>query len=191
MKGWKRFAIGATSAITLVIVSTLAVAVSTAGSGSLRTVAGGVARLLATGPAIDASAGGGVASGTGGATVSVGPTATLTDRILIQGTLTFSCGPLLGFGSGFASGQGFVQVQQAAGREIAFAGGQFSVTCDGLTHTIPYGATSFNLTFHPGGAVAEARYGTNFDICGFNPVTFQFQCVSAVSGGTPITILAR
>lgn len=202
MRGFKRLAIVATSALTLGTISMLAAAVSVGGSGTLRSVAAGAAQLLAANPAIDANAGGGggggVASNTGGATISVGPTATLTDRILIHGSVTFSCGPLLMFSffgpSGFVTGPGNVQVQQAAGRDVAFAGGSFSVTCDGLTHTVGYSATAFNFTFHPGGAVADAQFGSPFfggQFCGINPSTFQFQCVSADSGLTPITIVAR
>ena len=200
MRGLKRFTVVATSALTLATISTLAVAVSVGGSGTLRSVAVGAARLLAANPAIDANAGGGgVGSSTGGATISVGPTATLTDRILINGSVTFSCGPLLAFGmfggfSGFVTGQGNVQVQQAAGRDVAFAGGQFPVACDGMTHTEGFSATAFNHTFHPGGSIAAAQFGSPFfpsNFCGVNPTTFQFQCVSADSGPTPITIVAR
>lgn len=193
LRGFKRIAMVASTAGTLVVVSTLAVATTSVGSGPLKAVASSVTRLLVARPAIDASAGGGgggggVSSSSPGVTITIAPKATLTDRILVRGTLTTTCGPLFNFDGTLAGGTGFISVSQAAGHEVAFAGGSFSFTCAGVPESISYGATAFNVPFHPGGAVADASF---FNVCGLiSPFGFQFVCLNGDSGPVTITIQA-
>jgi len=187
LRGFKRFAIVGSTAISLGMMSTLAVVATTVGSGSVKTVAAGIAKVMAARPAIDASAGGGgAASGSPGVTITIAPTATLTARLLVQGTLTVTCGPLFNFDGTLVSSTGFISVQEAAGDQVAFGGGSYSFTCSGTPELIAYSVTAFNVPYHPGTGVADASF---FSVCGSpTPFQFGFVCLNGDSGPTVITI---
>ncbi len=187
-KNLKRFAIAGMTAVTLAGVSALAVATTSTGSGPLRHVAGGVAAVLGGQRPIDASAGG-VASTSPGVTIALAPTATLTDRLLVAGTVTVQCPLIINFNGLPITGQGNVFVQQAAGNQVADGFGAFNVTCDGVSRATPYQVTPFNVAYHPGGAIAEASFGQNFTFCFFAP--FGPVCASGDTGSVPITIVHR
>lgn len=189
LRGFRRFAVVGATAATLAVVSTLAVATTTLGSGSLKTVAAGVAKMMAARPAIDASAGGGgTASGSPGVSITVAPTATLTARLLVQGQLTVTCGPLFNFDGTLVHATGFISVEEAAGNRVADGGGSYAFTCAGVPETVQYSATPgpFGPPYHPGTGVADASF---FQVCGLtSPFSFQFVCLNGDSGPTVITI---
>jgi hypothetical protein len=183
----KRFVVALTTAGTLAAVSTLAIALTPGGASAARSIALGAGRALAV-KSIDAHAASTCTSTNSFscASVSVGPNATLTDRILVQGTVTVTCGPIFSFSGGFLSGTGNISVQQASGRQVAYAYGQFNYVCDGVPHSSSWSATAGNLTFKPGGAIADANLGYGYN-CGYDP-NFNYVCVSGDSGPTSITI---
>jgi len=119
-------------------------------------------------------------------TITIAPTATLTARLLVRGTLTVTCGPLFNFDGTLVSSTGFINVEEAAGDKVAFGGGSYSFTCAGIPETVPYGVTSFNVPFHPGTGVADASF---FSVCGMtSPFSFSFVCLNGDSGPTVITM---
>jgi hypothetical protein len=129
-------------------------------------------------PIIDVSADSGCAPVTGGcipASVSLGPSFSLENRIAITGQVTATCGPFF-FGG---SGNLFLGIDQAAGRQVAHAFASTTPTCDGTPHTYTLTAIASNLTFHRGSAVATASvfaqgYDIHFNFVSEDASTTQF-----------------
>jgi hypothetical protein len=159
--------------------------------------AAGVPLLLGAIPAMTVSAGGGGGGGgfsSPGVTVTVAPTATLTSRILVDGTVITTCGPLYNYDGTVVVSTGFISVEQAAGRSIVGAGGTYAFSCTGNPETGSYGATGG--PFHPGTAVADANFGQqNGSLCGYTDQNVSqdgnynsFECIVGDSGSTVITL---
>jgi hypothetical protein len=185
LKSLKRIAIAGMTAVTLAGVSVLAAATTPTGTGLLRHLASGVASVLNAQRPIDASAGG-VATFSPGVTMSLAPTATVTDKLLVAGTVTFQCPLMLDFNGRPASTTGTVIVQQASGKTVVNGQGTFNVTCDGQTHINPYAVTPYNAPYKRGGAIAEAFFGQYGGFCVYG--IFGFQCASGDTGSVPISI---
>ena len=137
--------------------------------------------LSAFRPIIDVSADSGCVPVTGAcipASASLGPSFSLAKRIAITGKVTATCGPFFSFGSGNVN----LNIDQAAGREVAHAFASTTATCDGTSHTYTLTAIASNLTFHKGSAVATASvFAQGFD--------FNFNFVSESASTTQIVSL--
>jgi hypothetical protein len=122
--------------------------------------------LSAARPIIDVSADSGCAAVTGAcipASVSVGPSFSLAKKIAITGQVTATCGPFF-FGT-FTPGGINLNIDQAAGRQVAHAFASATPTCDGTPHTYTLIAVASNLTFRKGSAVASASvFAQGYDI---------------------------
>jgi len=133
--------------------------------------------LSAVRPIIDVSADSGCVPVTGAcipASVSVGPSFSLANKIAITGQVTATCGPFF-FG---ALGSVDLNIDQAAGRQVAHAFTSTTAICDGTPHTYTLTAVASNLTFHKNSAVATASvfaqgYDINFTFISENASTTQ------------------
>ena len=121
-----------------------------------------------------------------GTPLNTAPTATLTDKLLVAGTVTFQCPLMLDFNGLPASTTGTVIVQQASGKTVVNGQGTFNVTCDGQTHINPYAVTPYNAPYKRGGAIAEALFGQYGGFCVYG--IFGTQCASGDTGSVPISI---
>jgi hypothetical protein len=108
--------------------------------------------------------------------MSIAPTVTVSDKQILTLTVTQTCPLLVDFnGQPVFNSFGFAGVQQVQGRLIAHAGGSLTTVCDGLQHTSIVTALAFDHPFRSGSGVAQASV---FNLCGMDPTTFLFQCIS-------------
>ena len=132
-------------------------------------------------------------------TVTVGATATLTDRVLIVVPVTVVCAPLPNTPT---SDVVSVQVIQAAGHDVSRGFTQmFGDVSSGTTFLTCDGSTPNNLVFsvlpdpgsgpfHGGSAVVTAFAShTTGESCGFPGCFFNFQTESGTSG--PVSVKLR
>jgi hypothetical protein len=141
---------------------------------------------------ISASAAGGGGGGTSGAiSMSIAPTVTLSDRLLLTGTVTVMCPELDQYPGGppvtSPYPDGNLNVSEVAGNSIAHAGlGGWATTCDGVSRTFTLTGSAWDHPFHPGSGAAQAFAG---QVCGFDPVSATFTCFTG-SVTQPVSITA-
>jgi hypothetical protein len=169
MSRWKRPALVLVSIVSLMAVSAVAFSMTPVGSRYLGPVRAAVVGALQSRPVIDADAQACLSSGGSclAPQISIGPTATLVDRISVTDTVTVTCGPFLFVE--FESGN--FEVDQPAGNQVAHAFAGFTPTCDGTSHQFTLTAIAQNAPMHPGTAVATA----SIDACG-QDFNFNFVC---------------
>jgi hypothetical protein len=147
-----------------------------------------IARAIAVGAVvaaaaipIGASAAGGGGGGTPGAiNITIAPIVTLSDRLILTGTVTVTCAELDQYPGGppvtnfYPDGN--LNVSEVAGNNIAHAGlGGWTTTCDGVTRTYTLTGSAWDHPFHPGSGAASAFAG---QVCGYDPVSATYMCVT-------------
>jgi len=126
----------------------------------------GVRTLSGLRPIVDAGAAPDLVSpGVGSFTVSIGDTGTVSDKLLVTVPLTITC-----TGQVFSS----MQVDQAAGQQVAHAFAGLQPACDGVSRTYAVTATAQNVPFKPGTAVVSV----------FATLCSAFTCQSETTTGT-------
>jgi hypothetical protein len=124
-------------------------------------------------------------------TLVVGPSATLTDRILVTAPVTITCSPLVSdlFSGSPAAPFLQVTVSQAAGKTVHGGSNVMSLpasSCDNTAHTMPVSVTGG--PFHGGTAIISA----SAYMCGFltTPVgtSTSFICENANAGPLPVKL---
>lgn len=133
--------------------------------------------------AADTTGGGGSSTGFGTMSITIGRTATLQARLVVNVPVTVTCtspADAISVDGTFAA----LQVQQASGKGVAQATGfGQQLTCDGLPHTFTMSAAATGLVFHGGSAVAMVDAIT----CG-TLSDFTFACTSVITPWTTIRI---
>jgi hypothetical protein len=150
--------------LSLGVIALLGLIASPAGAALQPGMNQALQALSALRPIVDVSAAGCVPV-TGDcipASVSLGTSFSLAKKIAITGQVTATCGP---FFFGFSSGNVYLSIDQAAGRQVAHAFASTTATCDGTPQTYTLTAIASNLTFRKGSAVATASvFAQGYDI---------------------------
>ncbi len=179
MSPWKKLALAATTALTL-----LALAVMTGGPAAALRALGQHAALAAATSPVDAQAGGGDATSPalGPVLISIGSDWTLVDKLTLTGSLTVRCGPFLP-DPNFSSSAN-VQISEPAGHTVGHAFGSITPACDGVSHTYVVTASVQDVPFRPSSGSATA----NAFACGIDPSSFFFVCQSGQADPTQVSI---
>jgi len=143
-----------------------------------RAIATGAFVLAAVTPTTASAAGGGGGGTPGVISITIAPIVTLSDRLILTGTVTTTCPELDQFPGGppviafFPDGQ--LNVEEVAGNSIAHAGlGSWTDVCDGVSRTYTLTGTAWDHPFHPGTGAGSAFAG---QVCGYDPVSAMFTC---------------
>jgi hypothetical protein len=183
MSRLKRVLLVSTTAASLLVLTVVTASATAGGRGALRAAgtsavllsAGGTAhsqpvRLAATAPGVALR-------------VSVGHRWELQGKLIITGTMTISCGPLVLTPNGFNDAQ--VTIEQASGDDVSHTTGPLEpFACDGAPHTTNITALANDAPISPGDAVAIVQAF----VCGVNPTTGQNVCLDVNRPLTEITI---
>jgi hypothetical protein len=182
MTRWKKVLVAASTGATLVVMATVAASASGTGRSALR-AAGAHVALAAGTPASNAQSGG-VASGTGlgPIQISIGDRWTLQGQLIVKGSVTITCGPLLANQEFSSNAQ--VTVEEALGDHVGHASAFLpSLTCDGARHAYPVTGLVSDVPFRP----ADGAVSVSANACGQDPSSFQFVCQNGTALA-PITV---
>jgi hypothetical protein len=182
MSRLKRVLLVSTTAASLLVLTVVTASATAGGRGALRAAGASAVLLSASGPAHSqpvpmAATAPGVAL-----RVSVSHGWELQGKLILTGTITISCGPLVLNPNGFASAQ--VTIEQASGDDVGHTNASLGFACNGASHTTTITAVASDSPIAPGDAVAIV----NATACGVNPTTGQFTCLDVNQQVTQVTI---
>jgi len=148
-----------------------------------RALAVGTFVLAAAIPITASAAGGGGGGASGAIAISISPTVTLSDRLILTGEVTVMCPELIDGMTGLPVTSyypdGFLNVSQVSGRDIAHAGlGGWTTTCDGVARTYTLTGAAWDHPFRNGTGAAQASAG---QLCGTDPSSGLFTCVTGAA----------
>jgi len=183
MSRLKRVLLVSTTAASLLVLTVVTASATAGGRGALR-AAGASAVLLSAGGTAHSQPAGLAATAPGVALrVSVAHRWELQGKLILTGTMTISCGPLVLTPNSFTDAQ--VTIEQASGDDVSHTSGSLqSFACGGAPHTTAITAVANDAPIAPGDAVAIVRA----DVCGVNPTTGQFTCLEVNQQITQVTI---
>jgi hypothetical protein len=142
-----------------------------------------IAALAApAGVAADTTGGGGSSNGFGTVSVTIGRSAHVQARLIVDVPLTITCTPpadAVSVDSAFDA----VQVMQASGKSVATGDGYAQFTCDGLAHTYTTAVVGKSIPFHGGTAVVWVEVS----LCG-TLADYSYACTTVVTPWTTIKI---
>jgi len=127
--------------------------------------------------------GGGGAANFGTIQITIGKTATIAARLIVNVPVTVICTPPVDAVSVDGSSDA-VQVMQAAGKGVATGVGyNTNFACDGVAHTYVTSAIATTIPFHGGSAVASA----SASVCG-TLADYTFACTDVTAPWVTIKI---
>jgi hypothetical protein len=183
MSRLKRVLLVSTTAASLLVLTVATASATAAGRGALHAAGASAVLLSASGtahsqPVALAATAPGVAL-----RVSVAHRWELQGKLILTGTMTISCGPLVLSPYGFTEAQ--LTIEQASGDDVGHTNGSLpSFACDGAPHTTTITAVASDAPIAPGDAVAIV----NAQACGVNPTTGQSTCLDVNQQISQVTI---
>src|SRR5690349_14952134 len=150
-----------------------------------------VLTLAAATPITAFAAGGGGGGVPGTVELTISPDVTVSDKLILTGTVTVMCPLLIDGMTGLPVSSyypdGNLNLSQVSGKSIAHASlGGWTTTCDGVARTYTLTGAAWDRPFKQGTGAAQAFTG---QVCGLDPATASFACVSG-SATQPVSIKA-
>jgi hypothetical protein len=132
--------------------------------------------------AADTTGGGGDSNGFGTISVTIGSTARLQARLIVNVPVTITCTPPVDAVSVDGVFEA-VQVMQASAKSVATGDGFAQFACDGLAHTTTTAVVGKSIPFHGGKAIASVEA----NVCG-TLADFTYACTTVITPWTTIKI---